>query len=43
MIIVHTMEGLTLVGEECRVIQDVKRGFREGSLEDEVAGAVQKL
>ena len=43
LFIIHTMEGLTLVGEECRIIQDVKKAFGEGSLKDEVAGAVWKL
>ena len=31
------------MGEECRIIQDVKKAFGEGSLEDEVTGAVWKV
>ena len=40
---VHALEGLTLVGEECEIIQDVKRALEKGMVEDEMAGAVWKL
>ena len=43
LFIVHALEGLTLVGEERGIIRDVKKAFGEGSLKDEVAGAVWKL
>ena len=43
LFIVHALEGLTLAGKECGIIQDVKKAFREGLLEDEVAGVVWKL
>ena len=40
---VHALEGLTLVGEERGIIQDVKRALEKGIVEDEMAGAVRKL
>jgi hypothetical protein len=43
LFIVRTMEGLTLVGEEHGILREVKKGFGEAWLEDEVPGAVRKL
>ena len=40
---VHALEGLTLVGEEHGIIQDVKRALEKDMVEDEMAGAVRKL
>jgi hypothetical protein len=37
------LEGLTLVGEECGIIREVRKAFGEALLEDEVSGAVMKL
>jgi hypothetical protein len=37
------LEGLTLVGEECGIHWEVRKAFREASLEDEVSGAVRGL
>jgi hypothetical protein len=43
LLVVCALEGLTLVGEEHGILWEVKKAFREASLEDEVSGAVQKL
>jgi RNase H-like domain found in reverse transcriptase len=43
LFVVHTLEGLTLVGEERGILWEVRKAFREASLEDEVSGAVWKL
>jgi Integrase zinc binding domain/RNase H-like domain found in reverse transcriptase len=43
LFVVRTLEGLTLVGEERGILREVRKAFREASLEDEVSGAVQKL
>ena len=37
------MEGLTIVGEEHGIIQDMKRSLEKDMVEDEMAGAVWKL
>jgi Integrase zinc binding domain len=43
LFVVRMLEGLTLVGEECGILQEVRKAFGEASLEDEVSGAVRKL
>ena len=43
LFIIHALERLTLVWKECGIFQDVRRVCREGTVEDEVAVAVQKL
>jgi RNase H-like domain found in reverse transcriptase len=43
LFVVRTLEGLTLVGEQHGILREVRKAFREASLEDEVSGAVQKL
>jgi hypothetical protein len=43
LFVVHALEGLTLVGEECGILREVREAFGEGSLEDEVGTAFRKL
>jgi hypothetical protein len=43
LFVVRVLEGLTLVGEECGILWEVRKAFGEASLEDEVSGAVWKL
>ena len=40
---VHTLEGLTLVREECGIVGNIREAFGEEVVEDEVAVAVRKL
>ena len=40
---VCALEGLTLVGEECRIVGDIREAFGKEVVEDEVAVAVRKL
>ena len=40
---VHALEGLTLVGEECGIVHEIREAFDEEVVEDEVAVAVRKL
>ena len=43
LFVVHTLEGLTLVGEECEIVCEIRKAFGEEVVEDEVAVAVRKL
>ena len=40
---VHTLEGLTLVGEECGIVGKIREAFGKEVVEDEVAVAMRKL
>jgi hypothetical protein len=43
LFVVRPLEGLTLVREEHGILREVKKAFREASLEDEVSGTVRKV
>ncbi|KAG6805604.1 hypothetical protein H0H93_004424, partial [Arthromyces matolae] len=40
---IQAMEGLVLVGEERSIVQEIRRGQRDGSMEEVVAKAAQAL
>ena len=43
LFMVHALEGLTLVGEECGIVGNIRETFGKEVVEDEVAVAVRKL